>query len=126
MSIMVAVGRGAKAGILIKNAEAIERTEKLDTLLIDKTGTLTEGKPRVVTIAAAPGFTDEQVLRLAASLEHLSEHPLAAAIVEAAHARGLVFVGATGFILRPARGLPGKSRAAASLSATGGAWKTPA
>jgi P-type Cu+ transporter len=107
MSIMVAVGRGAKAGILIKNAEAIERTEKLDTLLVDKTGTLTEGKPRVVKVAAAAGFTDEQVLRLAASLEHLSEHPLAAAIVEAAQARGLVSSEPRDFRSSPGKGVTG-------------------
>jgi P-type Cu+ transporter len=89
MSIMVAVGRGAKSGILIKNAEALERLEKVDTLLVDKTGTLTEGKPGVVAIDAAPGFTDEQVLRFAASLDRMSGHPLAAAMVEAARARGL-------------------------------------
>ena len=78
---MVGVGRGAQAGVLIKNAEALERMEKIDTLVVDKTGTLTEGKPKVVSVAAAAGFDEAQVLRLAASVERGSEHPLAAAIV---------------------------------------------
>jgi heavy metal translocating P-type ATPase len=89
MSIMVAVGRGAKAGILIKNAEALERLEKVDTLLIDKTGTLTEGKPKVVAVRPVEGVAEDFILRLAGSLERGSEHPLAAAIVEAAQARQL-------------------------------------
>jgi P-type Cu+ transporter len=92
MSIMVGVGRGAQSGILIKNAEALERMERVDTLLVDKTGTLTEGKPRVVAIETATGITENDLLRLAASLERASEHPLAAAIVEAARERGLAFV----------------------------------
>ena len=81
MSIMVGVGRGAQAGVLIKNAEALERLEKVDTLVVDKTGTLTEGKPSVVAIRPAAGFDGAELLRLAASLERGSEHPLAAAIV---------------------------------------------
>ena len=89
MSIMVAVGRGAHAGILVKNAEALETLEKVDTLVIDKTGTLTEGKPTVTAIQAAPGFDDQTLLRGAASLESHSEHPLAAAIVKAAKERSL-------------------------------------
>jgi len=89
MSIMVGVGRGAQAGILIKNAEALERMEKVDTLVVDKTGTLTEGKPAVVAIETADGFDKDEVLRLAASLERSSEHPLAFAIVREAEARGL-------------------------------------
>ncbi|MFY9600756.1 MAG: heavy metal translocating P-type ATPase [Pseudolabrys sp.] len=89
MSIMVGVGRGAQAGVLIKNAEALERMEKIDTLVIDKTGTLTEGKPRVVAVTPASGFDEAQVLRLAASAERGSEHPLAAAIVAAASERKL-------------------------------------
>ena len=88
MSIMVGVGRGAQAGVLIKNAEALERMEKVDTLVVDKTGTLTEGKPAVTSIVPAPGFTDAEVLRLAASVERASEHPLARAIVAAAEAAG--------------------------------------
>ncbi|MGN6554864.1 MAG: heavy metal translocating P-type ATPase [Verrucomicrobiota bacterium] len=81
MSIMVGVGRGAHEGVLLKNAEALERLEKVTTLVVDKTGTLTEGKPRVVDIVALPGFAPDELLRLAASLEQGSEHPLAAAIV---------------------------------------------
>jgi len=89
MSIMVGVGRGAQVGVLIKNAEALERMEKVDTLVVDKTGTLTEGKPKVVTIVAAAGFQESEILRLAASVERASEHPLADAIVRAAQERKL-------------------------------------
>jgi Cu+-exporting ATPase len=89
MSIMVGVGRAASLGILIKNAEALERMEKVDTLVVDKTGTLTEGKPRVVATVPAQGFDEEAVLKFAASLERVSEHPLAAAIVAAAHERNI-------------------------------------
>jgi Cu+-exporting ATPase len=90
MSIMVGVGRGARAGVLVKNAEALERMEKVDTFVIDKTGTLTEGKPKVVAVIAAPGYSEAEVLRLAASAERASEHPLAAAIRGAAAERNLV------------------------------------
>ncbi len=89
MSIMVGVGKGATAGVLIKSAEALERLETIDTLVIDKTGTLTEGKPRVVAIVPAAGFDEVTVLSLGASLERSSEHPLAAAIVSAAAQRGV-------------------------------------
>jgi Cu+-exporting ATPase len=89
MSIMVGVGRGAQSGVLIKNAEALERMEKIDTLVVDKTGTLTEGKPSVVAIKTAPGIDESELLRLTASLERSSEHPLAAAIVRSANERGL-------------------------------------
>jgi len=89
MSIMVGVGRGAEAGVLIKNAEALERLEKVDTLVVDKTGTLTEGKPAVTAIKPASGFAEAELLRLAASVERSSEHPLAAAIVAAAQDRGM-------------------------------------
>jgi P-type Cu+ transporter len=89
MSIMVGVGRGAHAGVLIKNAEALERMEKINTLVVDKTGTLTEGKPKVVAIVPAEGFGDDEVLRLAASVERASEHPLADAIVRAAKEKRL-------------------------------------
>ena len=89
MSIMVGVGRGAQAGVLIKNAEALEHMEKVDTIIVDKTGTLTEGRPAVAAIVPAPGFTEEEALRLAASVERASEHPLALAIVRAAEERGL-------------------------------------
>ena len=88
MSIMVGTGRGATAGVLIKNAEALEILEKVNTLVVDKTGTLTEGKPRLVSVTALDGFTEADVLRLAASLERGSEHPLAAAIVSGAEERG--------------------------------------
>jgi P-type Cu+ transporter len=89
MSIMVGVGRGAQAGVLIKNAEALERMEKVDTLVVDKTGTLTEGKPAVTAVVPAEGFTEKEILRLAASVERASEHPLAVAIVRAAEERGI-------------------------------------
>ena len=89
MSIMVGVGRGAQAGVLIKNAEALERMEKVDTLVVDKTGTLTEGKPKVTAIVAASGFDENEILRLAASVELASEHPLADAIVRSARERQL-------------------------------------
>ena len=89
MSIMVGVGRGAQMGVLIKNAEALERMERIDTLVIDKTGTLTEGKPKVVTVKAAQNYTEAEVLRLAASVERSSEHPLADAIVNKAKERGI-------------------------------------
>ncbi|MDI3260745.1 MAG: heavy metal translocating P-type ATPase [Sinobacteraceae bacterium] len=89
MSIQVGVGKGATAGVLIKSAEALERMEKIDTLVIDKTGTLTEGRPRVTRILPAAGVDEAEVLRLAASLERASEHPLAAAIVRAATERGM-------------------------------------
>ena len=87
MSIMVGVGRGAQAGVLIKNAEALERMEKVTTLVVDKTGTLTEGRPAVTAIVAAEGYSEEEILRLSASVERASEHPLALAIVAAAEAR---------------------------------------
>jgi Cu+-exporting ATPase len=89
MSIMVGVGRGAQVGVLIKNAEALERMEKIDTLVVDKTGTLTEGKPKVVAVVPARGFDENESLRLAASVEQASEHPLALAIVAAARDRNL-------------------------------------
>ncbi len=97
MSIMVGVGRGAEAGVLIKNAEALERLEKVDTLVIDKTGTLTEGKPAVTAVVAAKGFEEPEIIRLAASVEQASEHPLAAAIVAAAKQRGLSLARVMGF-----------------------------
>ncbi|MBS0360773.1 MAG: heavy metal translocating P-type ATPase, partial [Proteobacteria bacterium] len=97
MSIMVGVGRGAHAGVLIKNAEALERFEKIDTLVIDKTGTLTEGRPAVTAIAAASGFDETELLRLAASLERGSEHPLADAILRAAKDRNLTLSEAQDF-----------------------------
>ncbi len=97
MSIMVGVGRGAELGVLIRNAVALERMEKVDTLVIDKTGTLTEGKPKVTKIVSAPGFEENEVLRLSASLERASEHPLAHAIVAAAEERKLKLADANDF-----------------------------
>jgi Cu+-exporting ATPase len=107
MSIMVGVGRGAQSGVLIKNAEALERMEKIDTLVIDKTGTLTEGKPKVVAIAPAAGFDEAKVLQLAASVERGSEHPLAAAIVAAAAERKIALMNVTGFDSPVGKGVVG-------------------
>ena len=103
MSIMVGTGRGAIAGVLIKNAEALEVLEKVDTLVVDKTGTLTEGKPRLSAVVAVPEQNEPELLRLAASLERASEHPLAAAIVAAAQEKGLELRKVEGF-----RSLTGK------------------
>ena len=89
MSIMVGTGKGATMGVLIKNAEALETLEKVDVLVVDKTGTLTEGKPKLETVLATPGFDDDEILRLAASLERASEHPLAAAIIQGAEERNI-------------------------------------
>jgi Cu+-exporting ATPase len=108
MSIMVGVGRGARAGVLIKNAEALERMEKIDTIIVDKTGTLTLGKPRVTAIRPAPGFDETEVLRLAASLENASEHPLAAAIVHAAKERSVSLSKASEFDSPTGKGVVGK------------------
>jgi Cu+-exporting ATPase len=107
MSIMVGVGRGAEVGVLIKNAEALERMEKIDTLVVDKTGTLTEGKPKVVAVVSAKGFDENEVLRLAASVEQASEHPLALAIVAAAQERGLNMSAVTGFDSPTGKGVVG-------------------
>jgi len=107
MSIMVGVGRGAQAGVLIRNAEALERMEKIDTLVVDKTGTLTEGKPKVVAVAPADGFEEAQILRLAASVERGSEHPLAAAIVAAAAERKLELAPVRGFDAPAGKGVIG-------------------
>jgi Cu+-exporting ATPase len=89
MSIMVGTGRGAQAGVLVRNAEALETLEKVDTMIVDKTGTLTEGKPRLASVIAAPGFGEDEVLALAAGLEAGSEHPLAAAVLAGASVRGV-------------------------------------
>jgi len=107
MSIMVGVGRGAQTGVLIKNAEALERMEKVDTVVVDKTGTLTEGKPKVVAIVPAEGFEEAQILRLAASVERGSEHPLATAIVAAAGERGLELAPVRGFDAPAGKGVIG-------------------
>ena len=107
MSIMVGVGRGAQSGVLIKNAEALERFEKVDTLVVDKTGTLTEGKPKVVAVRAFGGVAEDELLRIAASLEHGSEHPLAAAIVEAATERNLAIAPVQDFDASSGKGVTG-------------------
>ena len=105
---MVGVGRGAETGVLIKNAEALERMEKVDTLVVDKTGTLTEGKPKVVSIVAGEGFDEAQVLRLAASVERASEHPLAQAIVSAAAERNVALASVEDFDSPTGKGVIGK------------------
>jgi len=107
MSIMVGTGRGASAGVLIKNAEALEIMEKINTLVCDKTGTLTLGKPRLTGVVAVNGFREEDVLRLGASLERASEHPLAAAIVSGAEERKLQLLPATDFASETGKGVRG-------------------
>jgi P-type Cu+ transporter len=97
MAIMVGTGRGAAAGVLVKNAEALERFEQVDTLVVDKTGTLTEGRPRLADVRPAPGFSEDDVLRLAAAIEQASEHPLAEAIVAGARSRRLAPSAVSGF-----------------------------
>jgi P-type Cu+ transporter len=109
MSIMVGVGKGASVGVLIKNAESLERFEKVDTLVIDKTGTLTEGKPRVTAVVAATGFDESTVLSLGASLEKSSEHPLAAAILAAAAERGVALQDVMNFDSVTGKGVTGTS-----------------
>jgi Cu+-exporting ATPase len=108
MAIMVGTGRGAHAGVLIKNAEALETLEKVDTLVIDKTGTLTEGKPRVVSIGPAPGVSESELLRLLASLERGSEHPLASAILAAAKERDLILASVSEFRSYAGKGISGR------------------
>jgi Cu+-exporting ATPase len=108
MSIMVGTGRGATAGVLIKNAEVLETLARVDTLVVDKTGTLTEGKPRLVTVLASPGQDEAELLRLAASLERASEHPLAAAVVAGAEGRGLMLSSVEGFRSHTGRGVEGR------------------
>ncbi len=108
MSIMVGTGRGASAGVLIKNAEALEMLEKVDTVVVDKTGTLTEGKPQVASIIAVDGWDEAELLRFAASLERGSEHPLAAALVAAAEVRGLGLAPASDFQSVTGKGVSGR------------------
>jgi Cu+-exporting ATPase len=105
MSIMVGTGRGAHEGVLVKNAEALERLERVDTLVLDKTGTLTEGRPRLATVLAAEGFDEASVLAHAAAVEQGSEHPLGAAIVKGAHERGLTLATASDFAAHAGRGV---------------------
>jgi Cu+-exporting ATPase len=107
MSIMVGIGRGAHSGILIRDAEALEQFERIDTIVLDKTGTLTEGKPKVVSIIAADGFEEERLLQLAASVERGSEHPLAQAILQAAADRKLDLVEASNFAAPSGNGATG-------------------
>jgi Cu+-exporting ATPase len=108
MSIMVATGKGATMGVLFKNAEAIEFMRKVDTLVVDKTGTLTEGKPKLVALKPAPGFDESRLLQLAASLERASEHPLAAAIMAGAEARSVPLLTAEGFEAVTGKGVKAK------------------
>jgi Cu+-exporting ATPase len=107
MSIMVGTGKGASLGVLIKNAEALEIMEKVDTLVVDKTGTLTEGRPRLVSVHAGSGFSQDEVLQLAATLERASEHPLAAAIVQGTQERGIAPGQASGFASVTGKGVTG-------------------
>jgi len=107
MAIMVGTGKGATLGVLVKNAEALEIMEQVDTVVVDKTGTLTEGKPRLVAVQAASGFAEEEVLQLAASLERASEHPLAAAIVGGALDRGMALAQTDAFASVTGKGVTG-------------------
>ena len=108
IAIMVGTGRGAMAGVLIKNAEALEIMEKVDTLVVDKTGTLTEGKPKLIAVQAEAGFTEDEILRIAASLERASEHPLAEAIVRGAEEKGIDLVKADDFQSLTGKGVTGQ------------------
>src|SRR5439155_23171045 len=107
-AIMVAAGRGAAAGVLVRDAEALETLEKIDILVVDKTGTLTEGRPRLVAAVTSPGFGEADLLRLAASLERGSEHPLAQAVLEAARERGLALSEPERFAAPAGLGLSGR------------------
>src|SRR5712692_5391363 len=107
MSIMVGTGRGAQAGVLFRNAEALERMERIDTLVVDKTGTLTEGKPKLASVIVADGVDEERMLRMAASLERGSEHPLAAAILQGAKDRGASLLPVEGFNAVTGKGVEG-------------------
>src|SRR5438270_9713867 len=113
MSSMVARGKGAGTGVLFKNAEAIERLRKVDTPVVDKTGTTTEGKPKLVNVQPAPGFDEGRLIRLAASIERASEHPLAAAIVAGAEERGIGLTPVEDFTSIPGKGV--QARAEGSL-----------
>jgi P-type Cu+ transporter len=107
MAIMVGTGRGALAGILIRKAEELEKLEKVDTLVVDKTGTLTEGRPHIARIVASPGFDEGQILRIASTLERASEHPLAAAILASAEQRGVSIGEISDFRAIPGKGITG-------------------
>src|SRR5207245_2928531 len=108
MAVMVGTGRGARGGVLVRNAEALETMEKVDTLVLDKTGTLTEGKPRVTQIMTSSGISEADLLRAAASLERASEHPLAAAIAGAAAERGFKLENVSGFQSFTGKGVVGR------------------
>jgi Cu+-exporting ATPase len=108
IAIMVGTGRGAQSGVLIKNAEALEIMEKVDTLVVDKTGTLTEGKPKLVAVHAEAGFGEDEILRAAASLERASEHPLAEAIMRGAEEKGIELTAASGFQSVTGKGVTGE------------------
>jgi P-type Cu+ transporter len=108
MAIMVGTGRGATAGVLVRDAEALERLERVDTLVIDKTGTLTEGRPALVSLAAVGAESEQEALSIAAALERASEHPLAMAVLEAAHQRGVVAPEAQDFHAEPGKGVRGR------------------
>jgi Cu+-exporting ATPase len=108
MSIMVATGKGAQVGVLFRNAEAVEILRAVDTLVLDKTGTLTEGKPKLITVLPAAGWTEQELLRLASSLEHVSEHPLAAAIVSGAAERGVKLTDVESFESITGKGVKGR------------------
>jgi P-type Cu+ transporter len=108
MSIMVGVGRGAQAGVLVRDAEALERMEKVDTIIVDKTGTLTEGKPSVMSVATTHSYNEDELLGLAASVEQASEHPLAVAIVKAAQARNIKLSKVMGFDSPSGKGAIGR------------------
>jgi len=132
MSVMVGIGRGAQLGVLIRDAEALEALERVDTLVVDKTGTLTEGKPRLVILEPANGFTSDELLAAAAALERPSEHPLAAAVLAAAAERGLAVPEVHGFRSHPGMGLtssgsaglqPGSSASSSNMPAESGTAK---
>jgi Cu+-exporting ATPase len=108
MAVMVGIGRGATSGVLVRSADVLELMEKVDTLAVDKTGTLTEGKPRLVTVEPSAGFSESELLRLAAALELPSEHPLAAAIVAGARERGITPTAVEGFESVPGKGVRGR------------------
>ena len=118
MAIMVGTGRGATAGVLIKNAEALERLERVDTVVIDKTGTLTEGKPKLASVVVLDGRSENDAVRLAAALERGSEHPLAAAILAAAHDRGIEPPRAENFHAEPGKGIEAMADGVPRRSAT--------
>jgi Cu+-exporting ATPase len=108
MSIMVGTGRGATSGVLVKNAEALELMEKIDTLVVDKTGTLTLGRPKLVAVESVAGFKKVELLRLSAALERGSEHPLATAIVQGAEERGVDIPATANFASLTGKGVSGE------------------